>query len=100
LYAQIETLHGSLTLLEALYSEKDGKFYKLKLSKMKKIIFILIINNLKSEETAHVNNHQDPVLGCTLNNYDFCLNGAECAAVWIINSNNLQKILCLNFLRL
>ena len=42
-----------------------------------KYIKLLLLKYAFGEK--HVNNHKDPVAGCTIQNTDFCLNGATCA---------------------
>jgi len=43
-----------------------------------KYINLLILKSVLGEK--HVNNHKDPVAGCTIQNTDLCLNGATCAS--------------------
>ena len=43
-----------------------------------KYIKLLLLKSVLGEK--HVNDHKDPVAGCTIQNTDFCLNGATCAA--------------------
>ena len=42
-----------------------------------KYIKLLLLKSVLGEK--HVNDHKDPVAGCTIQNTDFCLNGATCA---------------------
>ena len=42
-----------------------------------KYIKFLLLKSVLGEK--HVNDHKDPVAGCTIQNTDFCLNGATCA---------------------
>ena len=43
-----------------------------------KYMKLLLLKSVLGEK--HVNDHKDPVAGCTIQNTDFCLNGATCAA--------------------